>query len=66
MNNYKQLSVFFKDNIDNVDTNIRVIYGTMEEINVNISLCRYLEFELLDGLLSELRAQLFLTIHDIK
>ena len=66
MNNYKQLSVFFKDNIDNVDTNIKVIYGIMEDFNVNISLCRHLEFELLDGLLSELRAQLFLTIHDIK
>jgi len=66
MNNYKQLSIFFKDNIDNVDTNIKVIYGIMEDFNVNISLCRHLEFELLDGLLSELRAQLFLTIHDIK
>lgn len=66
MNNYKQLSIFFKDNIDNVDTNIKVIYGIMEDFNVNISLCRHLEFKLLDDFLGELRAQLFLTIHDIK
>lgn len=66
MNNYKQLSIFFKDNIDNIDTNIKVIYGIMEDFNVNISLCRHLEFKLLDDFLGELRAQLFLTIHDIK
>lgn len=66
MNNYKQLSIFFKDNIDNIDTNIKTKFSVIEDFDINISLCRHLEFKLLDDFLGELRAQLFLTIHDIK